>query len=124
MINYFKKYIMSVVKILGLYQDIPYYKLKSLYLILVILLPFTPTFIYSRKESNTSSSITLLFFLFTYILITVIIGNYLAKVGKKWKQNEYDKLNIELVVLRFLFIQAIYAICVFLSFYAIIKINA
>ncbi|WP_291131243.1 hypothetical protein [Flavobacterium sp. UBA7682] len=115
---------MSVVKILGLYQDIPYYKLKSLYLILVILLPFTPTFIYSRKESNTSSSITLLFFLFTYILITVIIGNYLAKVGKKWKQNEYDKLNIELVVLRFLFIQAIYAICVFLSFYAIIKINA
>ena len=115
---------MSVVKVIGLYQDIPYYKLKSLYLFLVILLPIVPTFLYTRKQNNPTSIIVFLLFFFTYVFFTIFIGNYLAKVGKRWKQKEYDKLKIELVILRFFFIQAIYTICVFLCYYTIIKINS
>ena len=106
---------MSTVKVFGLYEEIPYYKLKSLYLGIAVLLPFLPTIVYALNQKFETIFTGLIFF-YCYILATPFVGKYIAERGKQWKTTEYLKISISSAILHFIIVQIFYAILTFIIF--------
>ncbi|RKS02851.1 hypothetical protein [Flavobacterium sp. 102] len=110
-----KTYVISTIKILGFYQEIPFYKLKSLYYLIVLFLPFTPTFLYAESQNGKTLLTMVVFFIF-YIFTTVAIGINMSNLGKRWKTSEYSKITISYAIINFIIIQIIYSVLTLLSF--------
>jgi len=119
MIDKFKIYIMSIIKVINFYQEVPYYNLKSLYFLVVILTPFIPTVYYVKTLKNTNINITIIVSLLVYLTLTITAMVYVFKTGKRWKKKEYETLKFDSVIFTFLFIQIIYSIS-FLTFFYLI----
>ena len=112
----FKGYIMAVTKVLGLYQSIPLYRLKSVFLIIVLFLPLTPVIYDFVQEDQFELSVLGIFYSFFYLIVTVYIGQKISSIGRKWPQKEYDKMTLDLALSRFIFLQVLYAIPVYTLF--------
>jgi len=119
MIEMFKTYIISIIKVINFYQEITYYNLKSLYFLTVILTPFMPTLFYIKHLKNTNTNITIIVSLLIYLTLTITIIASIFKIGKRWKKKEYGSLKFDSVIFTFLLIQIIYSISFLTFFYCI-----
>lgn len=110
---------MAVTKVLGLYQSIELYQLKSLFLIVVLLLPVTPVICDFVMEDKFEFSVLGLFYTIFYLIVTTYIGQKITSIGERWSQKEYDNMTLDLALSRFIILQLLYSIPVCALFFGI-----
>ena len=88
---------------------------------LIFILPYAPIFIYVSKVEDVSSIMLAVFYMFFYLIITVILGTQIRKLAKQWPDKEYEKLNSDQITFPFILVLLLNASLHFTIFYSIIK---
>lgn len=118
----FKGPIMATCKVFGLYSGLPTYGMQSLFMWICFGLPFIPIFKYSSYEVNHVPAMLVVIYFVLYLIQTFILGRYIAKIGKQWALNEYDKLTSDQITFPFIFALGMHALFHFILFVLINKI--
>jgi hypothetical protein len=119
------KLIMSTIKVMGMYGQLPSgIKISSGILFLLFMGPFLPVLLHMHSIKESITLLTLLLPVLTYIVSTFVIVLVLMKKSKEWKQEEYDEITIDLAVFRFILLATIYACIHFGLYYLILQLES
>lgn len=113
MVDKFKGVIMAIVKVLGLYQSISYHGIKSIFIGVVLFPPLLPVIYHTKKSDDFESISFSIIFIVVYIICTAYIGHKLAEIAKKWSQDEFNEMTLDLAISRFVFVQLLYSVLVY-----------
>lgn len=92
--------------------------------LLFFILPYAPILIYVYKVENQNGELFAIFYMFFYLILTVILGTQIRKLAKQWPEKEYKKLNSDQVTFPFILILLLNASLHFTIFYYLIKFFA
>ncbi|WP_159038328.1 hypothetical protein [Brumimicrobium mesophilum] len=119
-IEFFKAPIMAVEYMLRSLSWSGLYEGRVKYLLFFIL-PYAPILIYVYKVENQNGELFAIFYMFFYLILTVILGTQIRKLAKQWPEKEYKKLNPDQVTFPFILILLLNASLHFTIFYYLIK---
>ncbi|MBI1835643.1 MAG: hypothetical protein HYR91_00105 [Flavobacteriia bacterium] len=94
---------MAINKVIGSFADTSIYGIKKLYFLMFFGVPSLPIFKYSFGFENSKINLLAFCYIIFEVISTIILGNYIVKLGKKWSLKEYEKIPSDQIMFPFLF---------------------
>ena len=111
---------MAVISVAGLMPGFLTYDTRIIFYVAVVL-PFLPIYFYTETLMHDSVfSVLPVYFIF-YLIFTVVMTQFIKKIGKRWSKEEYEKLKPDQITFPFIVVTLVNSVLHFGIYYLLIQ---